>query len=47
MTSQTAAGVNRFFRRNKGADLNFNEDSGADIMDLTNGSSVSLMISPI
>ncbi|CAX43784.1 conserved hypothetical protein [Candida dubliniensis CD36] len=41
MTSQTAAGVNRFFRRNKGADLNFNEDSGADIMDLTNGSSVS------
>ncbi|RCK55232.1 hypothetical protein Cantr_04054 [Candida viswanathii] len=39
MTSQSAAA--RFFRKHKGADPNFNEDSGADIGDLTNGANMS------
>lgn len=42
LTSQS--GINRFFKRNKShaEDLNFNEDHGADIGELTNGAKTSL-----
>lgn len=40
MTSQS--GINRFFKRNKQDDMNFNEDAGADIGELTNGANISL-----
>lgn len=40
LTSQSNMTMNKFFRRNKG-DGGFDEDMGADINDLTNGSNVS------
>lgn len=40
LTSQSSMSMNKFFRRNKG-DGGFDEDMGADINDLTNGSNVS------
>ena len=40
LTSQSDMAMNKFFRRNKG-DGGFDEDMGADINDLTNGSNVS------
>lgn len=41
LTSQSALSMNRFFRRKGPADGAFNDDSGADVLDFTNGANVS------